>query len=483
MASFAAGHKLPQTVMATPDEFLQNFRFKTSEYLSNAYLADFPLRRLEADGRLITSQGSQIFAMFKMLMDIVQEYLDAGKLTNSDAGDAIIIDVLNFLLLSFRYKQTHFRDRCLRDLEGCCASANDCLAMVEVVEEVMDDVMERRCPLRKELREGAIMMINERTRDLATLYGADAVYSAQMVQHYVFAPICDKIEEDLFTDRWEANLTQNELARSIVRTVEDFMGDIEVYIGEDFLLKKAVDALVTATVVFYVRCLLVKARRRHQWSLSWSDESTFVDPQRAVLRMRDDIEIMKDYFVSLVPKMPALARVIEKEFAMLTAIFECLSIGSGLAKSGELADFVLVFHKCTRQVSLTRAMVGDIYHLVAPGKEHMAKTIVDSMQENLEQFPDINRSADAQEGADRLQVPGLRMDLMLYETYNIDGLGKHLHRLSSSRLIEHLRSSGIHHTRTRPTEEAHVSVEETIANLTTYLQDLRAMAEGRRAEI
>ena len=154
MASFAAGHKLPQTVMATPDEFLQNFRTKTSEYLSNAYLADFPLRRLEADGRLITSQGSQIFAMFKMLMDIVQEYLDAGKLTNSDAGDAIIIDVLNFLLLSFRYKQTHFRDRCLRDLEGCCASANDCLAMVEVVEEVMDDVMERRCPLRKELREG-----------------------------------------------------------------------------------------------------------------------------------------------------------------------------------------------------------------------------------------------------------------------------------------------------------------------------------------
>lgn len=233
----------------TPDEFLGQFRTKTSECLSNAYQTDHPIYR-SREGRLTTSLGAELFTLFDMLTSILDEYLVAGSLVGTDAGDAIIVDVLEFLLINLKYKQTHFRDRCLQDLESCCAASNDFFRMTETAEEVVTRVLDRY--QLRENRRKAKSMLRKKAADLISLYSSDAVYAAQITHIYVFEPIRDSIEKDLFSREWEENFTQNEVAKSIVRTIEDFFGDIEVFLLNDFIAKKCADALVSATCVCFM---------------------------------------------------------------------------------------------------------------------------------------------------------------------------------------------------------------------------------------
>ena len=51
---------------------------------------------------------------------------------------------------------------------------------------------------------------------------SDAVYSARSVHIYVFDPIEDQIGVKLFEEDWEAAMVNNDLAISLVRTLEDF---------------------------------------------------------------------------------------------------------------------------------------------------------------------------------------------------------------------------------------------------------------------
>jgi hypothetical protein len=65
------------------------------------------------------------------------------------------------------------------------------------------------------------------------------------------------------------------------------MGDLEQYLDE-FMLKKTVDALVTSSVVFYVKCLLSKADIHNS-----NKNAYFSNIKTALNRMDADIEIIK----------------------------------------------------------------------------------------------------------------------------------------------------------------------------------------------
>jgi hypothetical protein len=69
------------------------------------------------------------------------------------------------------------------------------------------------------------------------------------------------------------------------------MGDFEEYVDE-LMVGKTLDALVTATVIFYFKCLLQKAAVHNKTSF-WSDN------QRALDRMKGDIDTMRGYFSDL----------------------------------------------------------------------------------------------------------------------------------------------------------------------------------------
>lgn len=450
----------------TPDEFLSQFRTKTSECLSNAYQTDHPIY-CSREGRLTTSLGAELFTLFDMLMSILDEYLTAGSLVNTDAGDAIIVDVLEFLLLNLKYKQTHFRDRCLQDLESCCAASSDFFGMTETAEEVVTRALDRY--QLRENRRKAKLMLRKKCRDLTSLYSSDAVYAAQITHMYVFEPICERIEKDLFGREWEENFTQNEVAKSIVRTIEDFLGDIEVFLLNDFIAKKSADALVSATCVFYVRCLLLKARQHNDWL--HKKIPAFIDPQRAVMRIKGDIRLMKQFFLGIADRMPALSRVVEQEFSTLSALFECLMIGSGLSKAGEIRDFVLVLHKITKNFDVTRNLIGDLYVLVAPKDEHEVKSLVGSMKKDLLMMLPENSKAHAQPPS-RQQVPGLSMEEMLADIYDVHGLGGRLQKYSPKHFIEGFRH-GVHTVREKR-EESDTAREINInTKILNSLQDLR----------
>merc|ERR1712125_287700 len=94
----------------------------------------------------------------------------------------------------------------------------------------------------------------------------------------------------------------------------------------------------------------------------WSDNS------RALDRMRGDIETMRGYFEDLNEVYPALQRVVPEQFEILDTVHELLSIAAGLSQSSD-RDFVIMLQKRTRNIALTKLVVGDLWHAVSPATE------------------------------------------------------------------------------------------------------------------
>lgn len=463
----------------TPDVFLHSFRIKASECLSNAYTAEHPIYR-SREGRLTTSLGAELFALTGVLLDILDEYLSAGNLLNTDAGDAIIIDVMEFLILNLKYKQTHFRERRLQDVENCCAASNDFSGMVDTAEDMLSRVL-NRYQLTESKRQ-AKTMLKKKIQDLISLYSSDAVYAAQMTYIFVFEPISDSIERDLFSKCWEENFTQNEVALSIVRTIEDFFQDIETYLGSNFVAKKVLDALVSATVVFYVRCLLLKATRGDGYWHRIYLTCKFEDPQRAMMRIQGDMDLMKNHFLGLTDRFPALARVIKQEFSILTTMYECACIGAGMS-TAEIEDFVPILHKTTKHYDITRKVVTDLYSLVSSTDEHNVRNVLNDMKPQLVSFSNGEDEASHTEPPGRCDLPGLSVEAMLIDMYNLYGLGGRLHRLSPKHVIDQLRHGVAYTIREK---RDHIEQEEDNSintKIVRSLQELRdkSMRFERRA--
>jgi hypothetical protein len=82
------------------------------------------------------------------------------------------------------------------------------------------------------------------------VYSSDAVYSARSVHIYVFDPIEDQIAVKLFEEDWEGAMVDNDLAISLVRTLEDFHEDLEHYM-DDFMVVKSMMSLMSAIIIFF----------------------------------------------------------------------------------------------------------------------------------------------------------------------------------------------------------------------------------------
>lgn len=375
-------HRLAQ------DEFLARTKDQTDEWLDNVYRAEHEKNQSQ-EGRLTTSLCEDVFSLAGVQLRTIRERL-------SRKSYALVMAVC-LIFSHLRSKQIHARNNFLQDLETCCAAANDFIRMSEQCEEVMSELL-REC----EFDEEDILTLEASSSELLSLYSNDAVYAAQSVHIYIFEPIRDAIADELFGGEWEESLTHNELALTLVRTLEDFMGDLEQYLDE-LMVRKTLDALVSSTVVFYVKCLLLKAENHASVKVS-----CFSDNEKALERINGDIKVMRDYFEGLTEDTPGLARVIEREFEILTTIHECMSIAADLSES-DASDFILVLQKRVRDVDITKHVVGDLWHLVSPTQERAVWELVESMEEQLNAIAPKDDNA-VKEAHDRSAVPGLRMD-------------------------------------------------------------------------
>lgn len=272
--------------------------------------------------------------------------------------------------------------------------------MSEKCEEIVSEIQEE-C----NLSESANLTLEEQSAAILGLYSNDAVYAAKKTHIYCFEPIEEAISNELFGSEWEEELTHNELVLTLVRTLDDFMEDLETFLDE-VMVQKAVEAQISSAINFYVRCMLKKASKHNS-----NKKSCFDDNDVAIGRMRGDATVMREYFDGLAETMPTLERVIEKEFKTLEAVIELLSIASGISRS-DAPDFILIIQKRIRNVQITKFVVGDLYHLVNPQEERAVYELIDGMEEEMLAVAPTDEKAATMAG-DRGTVPGIRLDAMM----------------------------------------------------------------------
>ena len=345
-----------------------------------------------AEGRIFTSLCEDVFSLAGIQLRTIRD-----RLTRKSEA---LVQAVGVILKNLYDVQHKGRDRFLKDFESCCAASNDFLRMSETCDSVVSEIRnETRLPpqVLEQLEEQAAAVIG--------LYSADAVYAGQKAHVYIFEPIQEAISADLFGTDWLDDLTHNQLAWTLVRTLEDFMEDLEAFLDE-FMVQKVVEALVSASVVFYTRALLQKASIHKS-----NKEAFFSDNQKALDRMSGDISTIKDYFEEQAKSMGSLKRIVDREFEVLTAIQEMMAIAAGVSQS-DPHDFILVLQKCIRNITITKLIVGDIYHLMQPTEERSVYDLVDSMEEEMTMIAPTDERAVAS-AQERSTVPGLRLDQMM----------------------------------------------------------------------
>jgi len=266
--------------------------------------------------------------------------------------------------------------------------------MSDRCEEILDELMEET-----NFSESSTDILEEQSGALLGLYSSDAVFAAQKIHIFIFKDIAEnQMSEMLFGKEW-VELTSNDFAGLLVGTIEDYMYDLRQYL-DDMMVGKTLEALITASVLFYIKRLLAKSSA-HTKQL-WGDNG------RALDRMRGDIGVMRDFFDDLSGSYPTLPRVIENEFGILEIMLELLSIASGSSES-VTRDFVILLQKEIKNIPITKYVVGDLFHIVNPSKEESVYTLIDSMQEEL-----VAVAPNDEEAIDvvlaRQTVPGLRLD-------------------------------------------------------------------------
>ncbi len=192
-------HRLAQ------DEFLLRTREQTDEWISKVYNTSHETTQTR-EGRLVTSLCEDVFSLTGVQLRTIRERL-------SRKSDALVMAVC-LIFSQLRAKQLVSRDKFLKDLETCCASANDFQRMSEQVEDVVQDLIDH-----SELPDGSVKMLEDSCGALVSLYSGDAVFAAQKAHSYIFEPIWDAISGDLFGRKWEVELTHNELAMTLTRTL------------------------------------------------------------------------------------------------------------------------------------------------------------------------------------------------------------------------------------------------------------------------
>ena len=370
-------------------------RLSTAFLSSNDNLIPLVFLKSCSEGRLTTSLSEDVYSLAGVQLRTIRE-----RLTRRSEA---LVQAVGVIFKNLYEKQIACRNNFLQDFETCCAASNDFIRMSDNCEEILADLI-AECNLTEEAQN----QLDEQSGVLLGLYSGDAVFAAQKVHIYIFEPIEESISDELFGEEWLTELTNNELVLTLVKTLEDFMGDLEVFIDE-LMVGKTLDALVTATVIFYFTYLLKKAQSHHS-----KTEPLWSNTRKALDRIRGDIDTMRGYFDDLMDVYPALKRAVPQQFEILDTVHELLSIAAGVSQSSD-RDFIILLQKRIRNIPLTKLVVGDLWHAVSPATENDIYEKIDVMETEMNAVaPNDAEAFDV--ALARQTVPGLRLDQELART-------------------------------------------------------------------
>uniref|UniRef100_A0A7S4I1A8 C2 domain-containing protein n=1 Tax=Odontella aurita TaxID=265563 RepID=A0A7S4I1A8_9STRA len=389
----------------TRDELLVRTKATTLEWASRAYKAVQAVRRMEkdqhnsdgqqtlstglsfytlhslhetADGHLFTSFAEDIFTPMSIQLRTISNRLPMSS--------NVLPPLFAVVLSTVRSVQLQVGNNRLTTFERRCAAANDFERMGEAWERAISDILPELNKFEPMREQGANNEEKKEAQEHDALQGiiselvhtfaSDAVRAAQSVVVSVFNPIRLNLEPDLFGQEWEDNHTNNELVKILTATIEDFLHDLDTYLGA-YLLEKATESMISASIVFYIECLLKKAGGHGGKELS-----SFGNNSRALVRMKGDISIMRSYFEEIAQFTPSLNRTIDNEFKILDIVYEILSIAAGQSAS-EPSDFILLLHSHIKDARLTRKVVKDLWTLIAPEDKKQVKYFLAQMEPHM----------------------------------------------------------------------------------------------------
>ena len=354
------------------DEFMLILREQSKNWIEKAYNSHHEINRTES-GHIITSLSQDVFSLVSVKLRIIRESL-------TGTSEALVMAACA-IFGQLQSEQRRSRERFLKDFDLCCATANDFSRMSDVVEDVSFEFIDRS-GLNREHR----MMLEDAVGSLVSLYGNDAVYAARSAYKFIMEPIEKSLRRHLFGEKWESDLTNNEIALKMTRTLNDFDNDLAVFL-DDFFVTKISAAIVRAVTFFYIKCLLIKAdqyipRRNHY-------RGFFENNCTAMNRIEDDIRILREHFLKKAESNSHLKKAIESEFRLLVVIHELFCIAAGYSE-GNPVDYAIVLYKHVHDQFLTRLIMCDIWHLANPIMERyiwqLDITCIESMKK--EEFKD-----------------------------------------------------------------------------------------------
>ena len=438
------------------------------------------VRRSSAAGALSTSLPEDVAFLVDTQVAVLRGYLESSGLWEDSArGAALFADGMLHVVHSLMEAQRLSRRSALvafGTLEDCCAASNDFLRLAEKMESLLeklhDDVPftrevkghERQKEEKKTADTGlasaekdddddgtsvfAVAYLNGQWNEYVSQLSRDAVSCAEQAQQFAMRAITRSttIASDLFGRDWEDVWTNNEVACRLVDLVDDFLSDLYVYLSNDYCYRKAAANVCKAVVCFYVRCLVVKAesvskegrRLRRTMAMMGMNPSVgggvdlgigggsrgdepgpFRSASRALMRMRGDIRILKDYFSSKADGDAALSRIVSEEMYILELIRECLDAGD----EDSLQSFIVVIHKRTGADSLVTAMfVQDLWTLVEDekGKSGLNEAMM-GMEQDLHmvtaRMKEVQLANAGGAGKKKDQISFVRLDEMLKALY------------------------------------------------------------------
>lgn len=348
-----------------PEDYLACFQQHAAEYLENAYSMQHTIAQSETNGTLTTSLAEDIFSLLQLQERVLAGFLVASKLLKTRKGCSMLVTGLLSILTSLQQTQQRHKILLLTTLEDSCAAANDFWRISEMMEGFSDHLMQTYPFLANAEDEWPAASVRRLAADLVRQFSLDAVHAAERVHVFGMRSMNQsKIPTDLFSPSWEHDWTHNEVMSAMVETLEDYLADCRVYLATEFLYHKAVVVCSRAAVCCYIRCLIEKAdtvtrRRRHR---ERPKGKPFGSRKRALIRMQDDIHMLREFFCDKAVGSGALKRIVMGEISVLELIHECL----GVTDSASLETFIVVIHKRTGADSLvTRYFVGDLWLLVA----------------------------------------------------------------------------------------------------------------------
>jgi len=322
------------------DQFLLATQEQTNQWLDSIYKVEHSKNQTQ-EGRLVTSLPEDLWILARVQLTTIRDQLSKESGVFFHAACIIFRCIQSKSRNCWRYQYM--------DVETCCAAANDALRMIHLAEVELEDIK-----FHSGINDEHFGKLEIVIDQLSTQVLQDAVLSTSTVYVYIFVPIEEALKGRLFEVEWE-DLTYNDMAVTIVRTLEDYLDDMEKWF-EESMLRKALDALLKATVNFYIKHLLKKSIRRQNHA--------FGEPERALQRMSGDICVLQAFFETWVDKFKPFQRVLRLEFEPLHAILKLLKIGHFRLKDNPTALFVLL-HRHIRTAELTRFLCSQLWYLLS----------------------------------------------------------------------------------------------------------------------